>query len=125
MIVVTIISGIITLAITGIFWWSFDILYNIIWNSINFPVVIIYFVAMETYRGQTLGKKAMKLKTIDQTTLQEPTPQAHFINNLTKALGPLFLLDLFVGYISNDKNPKHQIRYTQQLSRTMVIRLSQ
>ena len=48
---------------------------------------------------------------------------AHFINNLTKAMGPLFLIDIFVGYISNDKDPKNQVRYTQQLSKTVVIKL--
>ena len=122
-IVISIIVGIFTLAMTGMFWWSWSMAYTLIWNSIYFPIALIYYVAMETYKGQTLGKRAMKLKTLDEITLQEPTTQAHFINNLTKAMGILFLIDIFVGYISNDKDPKHQIRYTQQLSKTVVIKL--
>ncbi len=122
---ISIIVGIFTLLITGTFWWSFDMGYTLVWNSIYFPIAILYYVAMETYQGQTIGKRVMKLKTLDQNTLQTPTTPQHFLNNLTKALGVLFLFDIFVGYISNDGNPKHQIRYTQQLSKTVVVKLPQ
>jgi len=122
-IIISIFVGIITLAITGPFWWPFAFGDSIIWNSLYFPFAILYFFLTETYNGQTVGKRAMKLKTVDEATLQSPLPKQHFINNLTKAMGPLFLIDIFVGYISNDGNPKNQIRYTQQLSKTVVIKL--
>ncbi|NHJ01943.1 MAG: RDD family protein [Candidatus Heimdallarchaeota archaeon] len=101
-----------------------------IWNPIpwvfNFgPFSIfffLYFLLMEYYYGQTLGKMVLNLETVSQTTGQRPTIQEFAIS----AAGKAFFLpfDCIIGVLAKPKDqiPDLNQRFSQQLAKTVVIR---
>jgi len=96
------------------------------WWTVSFPfdwlIGFIYSWALETYNnGQTVGKMAMKLRTVDEHTLGPATSGHYAINNLLKPSG-LIILDLIIGFLKNSGDPKKRYRIMQNVSETVVIR---
>jgi len=98
-------------------WW---------WPSffVNWLIGFLYYWILESQnQGQTIGKAAMHLRTVDERTLQVTTPNKYAINNILKP-SVFILLDLFLGIIANLNQPeKRKLRYTQNLSETVVIKI--
>jgi len=94
-------------------WWQTTL--------IDYLIGFIYFWALESFnRGQTLGKMALKLRTVDSATLQVADPGKNAINNLAKA-SPLLILDLIIGILSNSGDHTKRLRILQNLSETVVV----
>lgn len=90
-------------------------------NLLSYLIGFIYFWGLETYNnGQSLGKMAMKLRTVDANTFLVASPKKNAINNLAKPSG-LLILDLIIGLISNSGDPQKKIRILQSISETVVI----
>ena len=126
-IIIGMISGLISGLISFLIFRSYYIL-----NMVNQPsfflswsIGFLYFWLLESYNeGQTLGKAVLHLKTVDEKTLNPTTPGKYAINNLLKPSG-LVLLDLLIGIIANSSDPeKRRLRYFQNLSETVVIKLN-
>ncbi len=93
------------------------------WFTMPFDFLIgfLYHWGLESHNsGQTLGKMAMKLRTVDANTFQVADPGKNAINNLAKPSGFL-ILDLIIGLISNSGDPQKRIRILQSISDTAVI----
>ncbi|MHA2007661.1 MAG: RDD family protein [Promethearchaeota archaeon] len=99
--------------------WGFA--FNWLNNLLSYLIGFVYFWALESYnKGQTLGKMAMKLRTVDANTLQVADPGKNAINNLAKPSGFL-ILDLIIGVLTNSGDPQKRIRILQNISDTVVI----
>ena len=97
------------------------IAFNWLNNLISYVIGFIYFWGLESYNnGQTLGKMAMKLRTVDANTFQVAEPGKNAINSLAKPSGFL-ILDLIIGLISNSGDQQKRIRILQSISETAVI----
>lgn len=91
---------------------------------INFVVGFIYFWLFEAFHdGQTLGKMAMKIQTVDETTLETITPGQAALHVFGKVLFlPIdFILGIFTKGHSSSED--HKYRITQNISKTAVIKL--
>ncbi len=103
---------------TGI-WNPIPWLFNLGPFSIFF---FVYFILMEYYYGQTLGKMVLNLEVVSQITGQRPTIQELAISTIGKTF---FLpIDCIIGAIAKPENqiPDLNQRFSQQLSKTVVIR---
>ncbi|MFX0058552.1 MAG: RDD family protein [Candidatus Hodarchaeota archaeon] len=90
----------------------------------NFLIGFCYFWLLEAFnKGQTVGKMALKLRTVDETTLEITTPAQYAINNISKATGFL-ILDVIIGILINssaDEPARKRLRLTQNIAKTTVI----
>ena len=94
----------------------------------NWPVTLasfLYFFLFEAFnKGQTPGKIALKIQTVDSESLGDLTPAQAAVNAIGKAF---FLgLDIIIGLVTReDKSAKEKnaIRFTQRASKTSVIKL--
>jgi len=96
------------------------------WWTVSFPfdwlIGFIYSWALETNNnGQTVGKMAMHLRTVDEHTFGQASSGHYAINNLLKPSG-LLILDLILGFLKNSGDPKKRYRIMQNVSETVVIR---
>ncbi|MHA2035458.1 MAG: RDD family protein [Promethearchaeota archaeon] len=81
----------------------------------------LYHWLMEAHnKGQTLGKMALSIRTVDEKTLEQADSRNLAINNIFKG-SPLLLLDLLIGWIKNSRDPKKRLRIMQYASETVVI----
>ncbi|PWI46355.1 hypothetical protein CEE45_17270 [Candidatus Heimdallarchaeota archaeon B3_Heim] len=108
-------------------WWSFGVFSPFQWLFSLGPssvVFFIYILLMDHYYGQTLGKMALNLEVISESTGERPLLQDLAIHNLGKAF---FLpIDLIVGRIVRDQSqvPDMNQRLTQKWSRVAVVQKS-
>ena len=96
------------------------------WWTVSFPfdwlIGFIYMWLLETQnQGQTVGKMAMNLRTVDEHTLGIATSRNYALNNLLKPSGFL-ILDLIIGFLKNSGDPKKRYRIMQYISETVVIK---
>jgi len=96
-------------------------------NVLNVVFGFLYFWLLESYnQGRTLGKVLLKLRAVDEETLQIATPGRYFMNNVTKTITvwviPLIIIDVLLGLLINSGDPKRKIRLTQNISRIVVIK---
>ncbi len=99
----------------------YAIVFNWLNNLISFIIGFVYFWALESFNlGQTLGKMAMKLRTVDAKTLKVAEPGKNAINSLAKPSG-FFILDFIIGVLSNSGDHQKRLRILQNLSETVVI----
>ena len=121
-----IIDSIIVNLLLSIAFWPFgtDIIENkFVTGLVNF----VYHFAMEMANGgagQTLGKKIMKIRTVDSISLGAITAQQAAIHIIGKVV---FLpIDVIIGLITNENTQpnKEDIRIMQRLAKTSVIKLS-
>ncbi|MFW9902828.1 MAG: RDD family protein [Candidatus Thorarchaeota archaeon] len=117
-------SSILFFATSDWSWWSFGIWSPFQWVFSLGPSSIIFFiytVAMEHYYGQTLGKMALNLEIVSETTGDRPILQ----DTIISAIGKAFFLpiDVILGLIVKDKTqvPDLKQRLTQKWARTVVI----
>ncbi|MFX1518258.1 MAG: RDD family protein [Promethearchaeota archaeon] len=117
-------SSILFLTTSDWSWWSFGIWSPFQWLFSLGPSSIVFFVytvAMEYYYGQTLGKMALNLEVVSETTGDRPILQDIIISAVGKAF---FLpLDVILGLIVKDQTqvPDLNQRLTQKWARTVVI----
>ncbi|MFX1599887.1 MAG: RDD family protein [Promethearchaeota archaeon] len=95
------------------------------WWSISFPfdwlLGFLYHWGLEAHNsGQTVGKMALKIRTVDEKTLGLATSGNYAVNNLFKS-SPFLILDLIIGVIKNSGDPKQRLRIMQNASETVVI----
>ncbi|MGD1834846.1 MAG: RDD family protein [Nitrososphaeraceae archaeon] len=84
---------------------------------VNF-VFLVYWTYFEYTTGQSLGKKILKLKTIDINGYSLPTLKSALIESAGKSF--LLPIDLILGLIFTNKNRQ---RIFNRLSNTIVIKL--
>ncbi len=90
---------------------------------IGYVIALLYFWLLEAFnKGQTVGKMAMKLRTVNVDSLEVAEPLDYLINNILKSNIGLLIIDLIVGLISNSDDPKNRIRIMQDASNTVVIK---
>lgn len=122
-IIISIISWVISFLIFLPFFFYHPFRIREWWYTFSFDWLIgfLYFWLMESYNdGQTLGKAALNLRTVDENTL-EPTDLAKYaVNNLLKGSW-LLLLDFLIGIIINSGEPNKRLRFMQNASGTVVI----
>ena len=85
-------------------------------------IVFFYFFVLEVVNsGQTIGKMALSLKTVDAETLDVASASQYLLNNLLKPL--FFIIDLILGLLVNATrgDPKKRFRIMQNASNTCVI----
>ncbi len=95
------------------------------WWAINFPwnwmLGFLYYWGLEAGKnGQTVGKMAMKIRTVDEKTLDEATAKNYAINNIFKS-SPFLIFDFLIGIIKNSGDSTRRIRVMQNISETVVI----
>lgn len=84
-------------------------------------LAFLYFWALESFNnGQTIGKMALKLRTVDEYSLTPAQPGNLVINNLSR--GWWLILDFIIGILANSGDPKKRLRILQNLSKTVVIK---
>ncbi|MEJ2251317.1 MAG: RDD family protein [Candidatus Lokiarchaeota archaeon] len=116
-IISSIIAGGISLAL------GFSLLMQLYQSQIiTFLLGFLYFWLLEAYNeGQTLGKMALKLRTVDENTLQVADPSKYIINNILKPT-PFIIIDVIIGVLAGTDEPeKHRLRIMQKLSNVIVI----
>ena len=87
----------------------------------NWLIGFLYSWLLETYNnGQTIGKIALNIRTVDEKTLTSAAPGNYAINNLLKPSG-LIILDFIIGVMKNSGDPKNRFRIMQNVSETVVI----
>ena len=96
------------------------------WWTVSFPfdwlIGFLYHWGLEASNsGQTVGKMALKIRTVDEKTLGLATSGNYAVNNLFKS-SPFLILDLIFGVVKNYGDPKNQLRIMQNVSDTVVIR---
>ncbi|MFW9874826.1 MAG: RDD family protein [Candidatus Thorarchaeota archaeon] len=98
--------------------------FRMFWQSylVNYAIGFLYYFLLETYNnGQTLGKAALNLRTVDEKTFKPTTPDKYAINNLLKAGSFLLLIDFIIGILMNSGKPERRLRLMQNASETVVI----
>ena len=89
--------------------------------SAIFLTGVFYFFIVETVnKGQTVGKKLLKIRSVDEKTLEKSTAGKYAINSLAQG-SPLILFDVMIGLLKNVGKPKKKFRITQDLSKIIVI----
>lgn len=93
-------------------------------NFLIFGIGFLYFWLMETSnKGQTIGKMAMKLRTVKEDTLEVADVGEYLLNNLLKGHIATLIIDLIIGLIANSGDPQNKLRIMQKASGTAVIKV--
>ncbi|MHA1976508.1 MAG: RDD family protein [Candidatus Hodarchaeales archaeon] len=105
-------------------WWSYGVFNPFQWLLSIGPSAIVFFIyniLMEYYYGQTLGKMALNLEVISESTGDRPLLQDLAINSVGKAFFMPF--DFIIGRIVRDATqvPDMNQRLFQKWSRVTVI----
>lgn len=83
----------------------------------------MYFFLLEAYnKGQTIGKMALGLRTVDEESLAIATPDKYVINNLLRGTG-FKIFDFIIGILVNSGDEKKRLRIMQNISKTVVIKV--
>jgi uncharacterized RDD family membrane protein YckC len=108
-----------SIGVIAIFGFAFD--YFGLQSLFSFLIAFLYFWGLESFNsGQTIGKLALKLRTVDEYSLQPATPGNLVVNNLSR--GWWIILDFLIGIIANSGDEKKRLRILQNLSKTVVIK---
>ncbi|MHA2180589.1 MAG: RDD family protein [Promethearchaeota archaeon] len=81
---------------------------------------LYHWLSETNNNGQTLGKMAVHIRTVDEKTLGQANSRNLALSNIFKS-SPFLILDLIIGYYSNIRDPKKRIRIMQNISKTVVI----
>jgi len=107
--------------------WGYDFLaldYLFFNDLLNWVIGFLYFFVLEAFnKGQTIGKIALHLRTVDEESLDVATAGQYAVNNLARGTGWL-LIDFIIGILVNSGKEDKRIRILQNLSRTVVIKTS-
>lgn len=119
-----IIDGIIFGLITSAFTWGRGFDGYMMSSWVGTIIGIVYFWFFEAFNnGQSLGKMVMKLRTVDAITFGKINPGQALLHVIGKEI--FLLIDLIIGSIGQTQDPKgkNQIRLTQKLANTSVIKI--
>lgn len=101
-------------------------LFYVYTNIYLFTIGFFYFWLFETFnKGQTLGRLLVKIRAVDENTLQPAKSTSYFINNVTKAT-PFLLFDLLLGIIANINATgfiKKRLRIVQNITEIAIIKV--
>jgi uncharacterized RDD family membrane protein YckC len=87
----------------------------------NWVLGFFYCCLLEAYRdGQTLGKRVLRIRTVDETSFEIAEPKQYAITNILKT-SPFLLVDFLVGFLISDRDSNKTLRFLQHLSKTVVI----
>ncbi|TFF97885.1 MAG: RDD family protein [Promethearchaeota archaeon] len=90
---------------------------------LNWVIGFFYCCLLEAYNnGQTIGKKILRICTLDENTFEVGSPEQYAITNLLKT-SPFLLIDFIVGFLISDRDSDKILRYLQHLSKTVVIKI--
>ncbi len=90
---------------------------------VAFFVAWMYFFLLENSNdGQTLGKMAFNLRTVDRDTLKQAESGKYLIDSLTKGNPALLFVDVLFGLITKPGNAERTLRFSQNLANTVVIK---
>ncbi|HEX2728466.1 MAG TPA: RDD family protein, partial [Rubrobacteraceae bacterium] len=82
-------------------------------------LVVLYYVLMEGYLGQTAGKMLLGIKVIRENTGEVPGPGAAAIRTLLRIVDGLFsYLVAFIAVLATEKRQ----RLGDMAARTLVVR---
>ena len=97
---------------------------NFPWATILIGVVsLFYFWLLEAYnKGQTIGKIALKIRTVDDQRHEIASSGNYLVNNIFKIHPILFIIDFIIGILVNSGDPQKRLRLMQNASHTVVIR---
>jgi uncharacterized RDD family membrane protein YckC len=96
----------------GAWWFTFPF---------DWLVGFLYHWLMESQNnGQTIGKMALNIRTVDENTLKQADSRNLALNNIFKS-SPFLILDFLIGVFKNSGDPKKRIRIMQNISETVVI----
>jgi len=93
------------------------------WFTFPFDWLVgfLYHWLLETHNnGQTAGKMALNIRTVDENTLGQAKSGNLAKSNLFKS-SPFLILDFIIGVLKNSGDPKNRIRIMQNVSETVVI----
>ena len=86
-------------------------------------ISFLYFWLLESINsGQTIGKRILKLKTVNAETFEVAGVGNYLLNNFLK-FSPLILLDFIIGLLFNINDKKKRLRIFQNVSNTTVIKI--
>ena len=95
-----------------------------VYNLIALVIALLYLWLLEAFNnGQTLGKMALKLRTVNEKTLEVATAGDYLVNNLLKCHIILLIIDFIIGILSNSGDPQNRLRIMQNASSTVVIKI--
>jgi uncharacterized RDD family membrane protein YckC len=81
-------------------------------------IVVFYYVLMEGYLGQTVGKMVLDIKVVREGTGEVPGPKAAAIRTLLRVVDALFsYLVAFVTVVANEKRQ----RFGDMAAHTLVV----
>jgi len=82
---------------------------------------LLYFTYFESTTGQTLGKQVMKIRVVDETTMQHLDFGMSLVRNILRIIDwlPLFYL---IGFLLIATNQKKQ-RIGDMVARSIVVRI--
>src|SRR5207247_2908131 len=82
---------------------------------------LLYFTYFESTMGQTLGKQVMKIRVVDETTMQDLDFGMSLVRNILRIIDwlPLFYL---IGFLLIATNQKKQ-RIGDMVARSIVVRI--
>jgi uncharacterized RDD family membrane protein YckC len=112
--------GIITGIISFVFLQYYFPPWTVPFGLINWLIAFVYFWGFESRNGQTIGKIALKLRTVDEDSLEVSGLGNYFVNNLSRGLWWI-IADFIIGILANHGDPKKRFRILQNLSKTVVI----
>ncbi|MFX1521254.1 MAG: RDD family protein [Promethearchaeota archaeon] len=93
-----------------------------IWGLFTWLIAFLYFWVLESYNhGQTIGKLAMKIQTVDEYSHTPAQPGNLVINNLSRGLWWI-IADFIIGILANRGDEQKRLRILQNLSKTVVIK---
>ncbi|MHA1931236.1 MAG: RDD family protein [Promethearchaeota archaeon] len=81
---------------------------------------LYHWLSEANNNGQTLGKMALHIRTVDEKTLGQASSGNLALSNLFKS-SPFLILDFILGMLKNSGDPKKRLRIMQNVSETVVI----
>ena len=93
------------------------------WWFVSWILGFLYFWILESFnKGQTLGKKLLNLRTVNEVSLEVAEAGSYFVNNLSRGSGWI-IIDLLIGLIVNStSDAQKRYRILQNWSKTVVIK---
>ncbi len=87
----------------------------------NWVLGFFYCFLMESYNnGQTLGKRVLHIRTVDEESLTIADPDRYALTNIIKT-SPFVFIDFLVGVLMSERESNKVLRLFQYLSKTLVI----